>query len=237
MKTLLKKAVPPSLRRYAAERKRSHARAALKRISARGVTVKTVIDVGASDGRWSLAAMDYFPDANYLLVEANPVHQPALETFCRVHAQAEYELAAASDKTGTLRFDGSVPFGGSADPENPETAIEVKAVRLDDFAAPNGPFEAPFFLKVDTHGQEVPILEGAENVLAKASLVVIDEYCYQLTPTSLLFDEMVAYMRAKGFGVVDMSDPLWRPQDKCFWQIDLYFEPLTMPYLQKNTYV
>ena len=65
MKTLLKKAVPPSLKRYAAERKRSHARAALKRISSRGVTVKTVIDVGASDGRWSLAAMDYFPDANY----------------------------------------------------------------------------------------------------------------------------------------------------------------------------
>ena len=182
MKTLLKKAVPPSLKRYAAERKRSHARAALKRISARGVTVKTVIDVGASDGRWSLAAMDYFPDANYLLVEANPVHQPALETFCRVHAQAEYELAAASDKTGTLRFDGSVPFGGSADPENPETAIEVKAVRLDDFAAPNGPYEAPFFLKLDTHGHEVPILEGAENVLAKASLVVIEGIVISLPP-------------------------------------------------------
>ena len=218
MKTLLKKAIPPSLKRYAAEKKRSHARAALKRMSSRGVTVKTVIDVGASDGRWSLATMDYFPDAKYLLVEANPVHQPALEAFCQTHSQATYELAAASDTSGTLQFDGSAPFGGSADPENLETAIEVKAV-------------------LDTHGHEVPILEGAENVLANASLVVIEVYCYQLTPTSLLFDEMVAYMRAKGFGVVDMSDPLWRPEDKCFWQIDLYFEPLTMPYLQKNTYV
>ena len=84
----------------------------------------------------------------------------------------------------------------------------------------------PFFLKLDTHGYEIPIIEGALDILSKASLVVIETYNFQIATDSLIFDEIISYMRLKGFGVIDISDPLWRPGDRCFWQIDIYFEPL-----------
>jgi hypothetical protein len=42
---------------------------ALGRMAGR-VDVRTVIDVGASDGRWTLAAMRHFPRARLLVVEA-----------------------------------------------------------------------------------------------------------------------------------------------------------------------
>jgi FkbM family methyltransferase len=236
MKNLLKKAIPASWRRRSKEKKILHMRAAMQRISFRGIDVRTVIDVGASDGRWSAQTMDYFPHADYLLVDANPFHKPALDAFCKSHPRSRYEIAAASNKKGKITFNGDDPFGGKAEPEDCANPLEVNAVRLDDLVESKGDLHAPFFLKLDTHGYEVPILEGAENVLAKASLVVIETYGFQIAPSSLLFDEMVSYMRNKGFGVVDISDALWRPVDRCLWQVDFYFEPLSKPQFQKNIY-
>ena len=56
--------------------------AALGRIAARGLEIRTVIDVGASDGRWSLQAERLWPDARFHLVEANPVHEDRLRRLC-----------------------------------------------------------------------------------------------------------------------------------------------------------
>ena len=52
----------------------------------------------------------------------------------------------------------------------------------------------------------------------------------------LLFDEIIAYMRERGFGVVDMSEPHWRVLDFAFWQIDLFFVRLDHPEFLVNTY-
>ena len=54
---------------------------ALKRCTNRGLKVNSVIDVGASDGRWSKSCMDFLPDSNYLLVEAQDAHRNSLEKF------------------------------------------------------------------------------------------------------------------------------------------------------------
>ena len=233
MKSLLKRAVPASWRRQVHETKRTHMLTALKRIAGRGLNVGTVIDVGASDGRWSAQAMDYIPDAQYVLVEANPHHEPALEVFCRNHPRSRFVLAAASNKSQKLRFNADDPFGGKAEPGEDQAAIEVYAVRLDDITQMG---DGPFLIKLDTHGYEVPILEGAGRCLSEAALVIIETYGFRIAPEALLFHEMVAYMRERGFGVVDMSDPLWRPGDGCFWQMDLYFQPLTRPEFQRVTY-
>ncbi len=180
--------------------------------------------------------MDYFPNAKYLLIEANPVHRPQLEKFCATRPNVQFELAAASDVDGEISFDGSDPFGGTANPQTSAATMSTKAVRLDSLCKPGGAYEGPFFLKLDTHGYEVPILNGCEYILKNASLVVIEVYAFRLSPDALLFHEMVALMREKGFGVVDISDPLWRQGDQCFWQIDLYFQPLTAPEFQRETY-
>jgi len=235
MKKFLKSAIPEGWRRRVHEGKRTHMRAAMKRIAERGgLDIGTVIDVGASDGRWSAQAMDYLPDCAYVLVEANPHHRPALETFCAAHPRSRFVMAAASDRAGTVRFAADDPFGGKAEPGEGEAALEVEAVRLDDMVSAQ---DGPFAIKLDTHGYEVPILDGAERCLRDASLVIIETYGFRIAPEALLFHEMVALMRERGFGVADMSDPLWRPGDRMFWQVDLYFQPLTRPEFSRATYV
>jgi hypothetical protein len=53
--------------------------AALQRCVYRGLNVKTVIDVGVSDGRWSAMCLNYLPEAKYLLFEPQEPHQIGLD--------------------------------------------------------------------------------------------------------------------------------------------------------------
>jgi len=95
----------------------------------------------------------------------------------------------------------------------------------------------PYLLKLDTHGFELPILEGAMNTLASASLVVIETYNFRLTDSSLKFHEMCTFMENKGFSCIDLVEPMHRPGDQAFWQVDLLFVPSDNAVFSSNSYV
>jgi hypothetical protein len=59
---------------------------------------------------------------------------------------------------------------------------------------------------------------------------------FRLIGSSLLFHEIIAYMRERGFGVIDMSEPHWRVLDFAFWQIDLFFVRFDRPEFLVNSY-
>ena len=185
--------------------------------------IGTVIDVGASDGRWALDAHHYFPSSRFFLIEAQAVHEQRLQRFCQNHSWAQFVIAAASDRAGQVWFDDSDPFGGQASVTPSHRAKTViPAIRIDDEVREKR-LPGPYVLKLDTHGYEVPILEGAAETLQKADLVVIETYNFMLTNHSLRFHEMVGFMEERGFRVIDFSEPLWRKRDRAFWQFDLFF--------------
>jgi FkbM family methyltransferase len=196
---------------------------AMRAMHGRGHGIRTVVDVGASDGSWSGALMRHFPACQYLLVEAQPVHDPALRAFCARHPNAQYVLAAAGDRVGRIHFDASDPFGGLASYE-PSAAndIEVPVVTVDGELKARG-LQGPYLLKLDTHGFEVPILKGAAEALAAAEVLVVECYNFRIAPECLTFDEMCRYLGERGFRCIDLVDPLYRPRDDAFWQMDLVF--------------
>jgi FkbM family methyltransferase len=210
---------------------------ALKRIAARGIEINSVFDVGASNGSWSLEARQYWPRAHYHLVEASAQHQPALDAVCSATPGFSYVLAAASDEPGTVFFEANGAFGGLAmkDENQRPGTLGVPAVTLDGEAASRG-LQGPYLVKLDTHGFEVPILNGAKQVLAGANLVVIETYNFQLEKDSLKFWQMCQFMDELGFAVIDISDPMWRLKDQSFWQIDLLFVPKSRPEFSYNRY-
>ena len=198
---------------------------ALHRCMLRGIKVNTVIDVGASDGSWTRDCLNYFSDAKYLLVEAQEPHRKSLENFCRDHKNVEYVLAAAGRKEGKVYFDNSALFGGLAS-ESPlkGNAIEVPVIAIDE-EVKRRQIKGPYLVKLDTHGFEIPILEGAEKSLKEASLVVIECYNFRLTESSLRYFEMCDYMRKLGFLSIEMVDFILRKKDGAFWQADIFFIP------------
>lgn len=218
----------------------AHSRAlltqALGRTAARLPGIKTIIDVGASDGQWTAITRRFYPDAHYLLVEANMVHQPALEAFTTRHPNVEYVLAAAGAEVGEVFFDNSAAFGGVAalEARSPEM-IRVPMTSLDALASERG-LAGPFAIKLDTHGFEVPILEGAQTLLEQTDLLIIEVYNFRIEDDSLLFYEMCAYLEERGFRPVDLCDPMYRTYDDAFWQMDLFFVRADRPMFDYNRY-
>ncbi|QNP29951.1 class I SAM-dependent methyltransferase [Cylindrospermopsis curvispora] len=68
---------------------------ALSRITTKDIKIKTVIDIGASDGQWTKVVKAYFPWAFYYLIEANPIHLSALQEFKSSQKKVDFILAAA----------------------------------------------------------------------------------------------------------------------------------------------
>jgi FkbM family methyltransferase len=207
----------------------------LMRAAQRGVAINTVIDIGASNGSWSDVARKYFDRARYLLVEANSVHEPALREFKQRVPSADYILAAAGDRLGNLSFDASDPFGGRASVAAEAGSITVPATTIDHEVATRS-LPGPFAIKLDTHGFELPILEGAKAALRDTNLLIIEVYNFTLVPGALRFFEMCEYLRPLGFLPIDLCDPMYRPKDGAFWQCDMFFARSESAEFRSNAY-
>lgn len=183
----------------------------------------SIIDVGASDGRWSSLTMQYFPDCNYLLVEANTIHQENLDRFSQSNPNSQYVIAAAGDTIGHIEFDASDPFVGQASHNfSKENTVTIPMTTIDHEVATRE-LKGPFLIKLDTHGFELPILGGAEQVLAETDAIIVECYNFRLSSESLMFYEMCEYLKQFGFRCIDLVDPRHRPYDGVLWQMDLVF--------------
>ena len=185
--------------------------------------INTVIDVGASDGRWSKRYRKLAPEAEYLLFEGNPIHYASLDRYA-ARAGAHVEHAAASDHVGEVHFyiDPANPLGGAASTtgfDDHDTVVPTKPI--DDAVAERG-LKGPFLLKLDTQGHEREIFAGAEGVLKEAALVIVEVYGVD-DPGRMAFDEMCAMMRVHGFRAAAIADPVNRPSDGMLWQMDMVF--------------
>jgi FkbM family methyltransferase len=195
--------------------------------------IQTVIDVGASDGRWSRQMMGYYPSARYLLVEAQQaIHGPALRRFQAEHGNVICEICAAGNKAGEINFETGDPMGGQASATPYSRNNVVVPMETVDGLVRKHSLAGPFVLKLDTHGFEVPIFEGATNTLADCAMLIVEAYNFTLCAGCLRFPELCAYLEARGFRCVDVFDILVRPRDQAFWQMDMVFIPASSPVFQ-----
>lgn len=197
----------------------------LQRCLDRGLHVNTIIDVGASNSSWSKMCMEYFPHAKYLMIEAQEAHKKKLDDFKNKNGNTDYVIAAAGNREGKIYFNNESLFGGLAS-ETPfdKNCIEVPVVTIDNEIKKRN-LKPPFLIKLDTHGFEVPILEGAKDVVKQAELIIIETYNFQINKDSLKHYQMCKYMENVGFSSNEMVDFITRPFDKSFWQMDTFFIP------------
>jgi FkbM family methyltransferase len=198
--------------------------------------VSSVIDVGASNGCWTEIARRYWPDARYLLVEAQrAAHERDLQALKQRVPRLDYVIAAAGDRRGSIHFDASDPFGGIASERPGAGRIEVPMTTLD-AEVEHRSLPGPFAIKLDTHGFEVPILAGATKTLADTSLLVIEVYNFTINEGALRFPEMCRHLEGLGFRPVAMVDLMYRPADGLLWQFDCFFARADRPEFRLDRY-
>ncbi len=187
--------------------------------------INTIVDVGASDGRWSEGVRACWPNANYLLIEAQDIHRSALAAYASSRPRTFVVNAAASEHVGQIHFDTSNPFGGeaSAAPFVSHNAT-LPCTTIDTELEQRG-LPGPYLIKLDTHGHEREILRGAERGLGNAGLVVIEAYNFA-KPNRMYFWQLCALMEERGFRTAGLAEPLMTVEG-VLWQMDLCFMPRT----------
>jgi FkbM family methyltransferase len=200
--------------------------AGLERLKKQVGAIGTVIDVGASNGMWTRQALTHFPESEYFLIEAKKEHEEELIKL-QNEINMKYVIAAAGDKKGEAYFqveeDVSDLFGGRAS-RNPIAAHTrmVPMVTINDCVKQFG-LKPPYMIKLDTHGFEVQIIEGADEILNDTSALVIEVYSVKFHDECLTFPDMCKFLEQKGFRCVGIADPLNRVYDGALWQMDFMF--------------
>lgn len=188
-----------------------------------GLNPKTIIDVGASDGRWTSECMGIFPDANYCLFDALPSHKTAMAEFAECHSNVTFWNGALGRESGNAQlnthghqssFLRSAEFAGNTVP------VEVR--RLDTFIAEMS-IEAPAILKADVQGFELEVLAGGADCLKRVELALIEVSFHRLYHNAPLADEVICRMTDAGFRIYDICNYTQRPLDGALAQADLAF--------------
>lgn len=200
---------------------------ALQRLASLGFAPKTIYDIGAFYGYWTKAAKKVFPNAQYVLFEANPDNTAKLD-----ESGERYVLAAlAGDDKASRTFylpKTAVGTGASLYREQTEhyagdqlRAVAVTTRRLDALVAEQR-LPMPDLIKLDVQGAELDVLAGAGEVLAHTSALIAELSLLAHNEGAPLFAQVVEGIDRLGFKCADICDVLKAPTGSVM-QIDLLF--------------
>jgi hypothetical protein len=80
-------------------------------------------------------------------------------------------------------------------------------------------------LNLDVQGFDLGVLKGADQILATVPWVLLEVSLTPYNQGSPLIDEVLSWMRARGFGIAEVVD-LSRARDGRLVQADLLFQRL-----------
>ncbi|HQT70630.1 MAG TPA: FkbM family methyltransferase [Thiobacillus sp.] len=199
----------------------------LARLKTRDALPRSIVDIGASDGKWSGTCMKYFSSSRYLAIEALEERSSSLATLKQKHANFDYEICIAGEVDGGQAvisvaddLDGSTVNAGG---DGAQRSCQVRTI--DALVSERG-LPGPYLLKFDTHGFEIPILAGCVETLRNTSAIIMECYNFRVTPDTFRFYEMCSHMEKLGFRPADIADPMLRKHDHVFWQVDIMFLPI-----------
>jgi FkbM family methyltransferase len=203
-----------------------------------GLRPEWLIDVGAGRGDFAETAAAIFPRSELLLIEPLTEFDRPLSEICARHPKARRVCAVAASRAGeaTLNVHPDL-FGSSLFLENEASDVNghprrVPAVTLDSLVdAP-----ASILLKIDAQGAELEVLAGAEAVLKRAELVILETSMFRFFDRGPLFADVVAALAGRGFALYDLFGLAHRPLDGALAQVDAVFAPAEGPLRQHQHY-
>lgn len=196
--------------------------------------ITTIIDVGAATGSWTEKAIKIWPNSNFLLVEPLFERRAHLEMLQKTFPNITLLHKALGKEKIKLQFSVTSDLDGSGF-YNTGNLRDVEVIDLNS-ALKSLKLQGPYILKLDTHGYEIPILEGAKEILKDVRLIIVEVYGFNITPESFLFWQMTDHLDQLGFRLIDIVDVMRRPADQAFWQCDALFIPKTSAIFKSNVY-
>lgn len=155
----------------------------------------TILDVGANIGNHSVMFAQYYPGRSVFSFEANPITYSLLINNTRTIPNVVPICCAVSDQVELIQFvhfhpspgcSRIIKYYGDVEGEsvmcgtNIDECVKVNIVTqvLDSFS-----FEDVSFIKIDVEGHEIPVFEGARNLIASQKPAIwIEDFKYEENP-------------------------------------------------------
>lgn len=170
------------------------------------VQPKTILDIGAHNGQFYGWAKKTWPNVPIFMIEANHLHGEKLKSLTQ-NNQDNYLITALGDSVRDVTFytrkDKPWTEGNSYYKEHnfwdiPQLVLENKITlkKLDDLFEDDAVFD---LIKVDTQGSELDILKGGENLVNRASAIILEVSYIEYNEGAPSQQETLDYMKEIGF--------------------------------------
>ena len=192
---------------------------------------RRVLDIGAHVGQFSQQVLRFNPEADIIMIEANPNCEPHLNKL-----NIPYQIIALSKGKGEAELFvekvNEIGTGASLYRENTEYYADDKfdTVRVQTDSLDNlNYFENEFIdlVKLDVQGAEYDILEGGRKTITRSGHVLIEVSLLEYNLGAPQIEAVIDKMKEYGFMIEDILD-YQRSSENILFQLDILF---------KNSYI
>jgi FkbM family methyltransferase len=184
----------------------------LQLLKAKGFEPKVIYDIGAFRGEWSTQLQGVFPQSDFFLFEANKNNEPYLK---RLGFPYFIELLGNEHKkTLFYSIDGT---GDSVFRENTHyyddqrtQKIELQMTTLTAVVQKNA-ISFPDLIKIDVQGAENIIIEGSEETVRHAEVIILETKILEYNEKNPLIYETLDLMHTLGYQMSDIIEHHYLP--------------------------
>lgn len=198
--------------------------ALLKRL---GFNPRHVLDVGANRGHWTRAALQYFPESLYTMIEPQDELRVCIQDLVDSGCKIRWIHAGASDKPGMLPFtirerdDSSNFLLSEAEAQAAGLRRVTVAVRTVDEIIASEKLPVPEMVKIDAEGFDLKVLSGASSLIGRTEIFLIEADVRAGRPNTLL--EVLRRMSENGYELLDITELNRSPKYGVLWLLELAF--------------
>lgn len=202
-----------------------------------GYKTKVVYDIGACQAAWSKDLKANFRDVEIILFEANPAYKSSLENsgfkfFNDVLSNPGREYVDFYNGTNT----GDSYYKETTKYYDQQSSVRLPCKTLDKVIKENE-LPVPNFIKIDTQGSELDILQGAQSIIDKVDLIYTECPIIRYNKGAPNISDYLDFFRSKNFIPIDIFE-IHRAEN-ILLQIDIMFvrSPIKEKYLGPSDFI
>ena len=171
-----------------------------------GIHPNGILDIGAHTGQFHGWAKRVWSDVPVFMIEANPLHESALDKLAMMNGDG-YLIAAMGDEKREVTFytrsdkphtEGNSYYKEANYWDIPQLVQESKVTlqKLDNIFEDDVVFD---IIKVDTQGSEIDVLKGGKDLVSRAKVVILEVSFIEHNIGAPTTEETIEYMSSIGF--------------------------------------
>lgn len=192
-----------------------------------GFEAKNIWDVGANRGDWTRAALQYFPAADYTLIEPQDNLKEGLAGEIRAGHRIRWVNAGAGNEPGVLPLYVSAKDQSSSFldydriKDDSVRKIDVPIRTLNEIRSSLS-LPVPEMLKIDAEGFDLRVLQGASDFIGRTEIILAEAAIAQLDFENSARN-LINAMDAYGYRLLEITDLHRSPNQGVLWLCELAF--------------